>query len=97
MTCSIALGPNDDLELTLPSGRRLYIPIANGMQFLAKILKDAETIRRGAEPRGYIAQFPTQAVIDTWAKNEMKAKREAEAAERWAEQGIDLAAIEINI
>jgi len=104
MTCQITLGPNDDFELILPSGRRLYVPIENGTKYLAKILADAR--REGKAQRlGYIASFPTQHVVDKWVKEELVAKRKAQAEAALQERrekikstlGIDLASLEIEL
>lgn len=79
MTCTLALGPNDDLELITPSGRRLYIPVTeHSTQFLWQILWNATSER--ARP-GHVGGYPTQAVIDAWFNSEAKAKRDAEECE----------------
>lgn len=89
MTVRLSLGPNDDLELTLPSGVRRYVPVGpHSTQLLWRILW-AATGEHKDGPR-----FPAQAVINQWAEEIMPSKRAEEraaaAAKRLAATGIDI-------
>lgn len=78
---------------------------AQPLRILKRILQDAESGKR--DQPGYIAEFPTQAVIDAWSKKDKKDKEEAarkraaqKAAEEkaaWAAQGIDLGKMEFKL
>lgn len=83
MTCTISLGPNDDFELCSPSGRRVYIPNSpHALALLWQVLWNSTDERR-AEAAGFVAGFPTQAVIESWSKELTREKQERSAeAER---------------
>lgn len=94
MTVTLSLGPNDDLEITLPSGSRRYVPVGpHSTQLLWQILWNATTER--TQP---VTRFPTQAVINQWAEETMPQRRAEERADAAAERlakaseklGIDL-------
>ncbi len=94
MTVPLALGPNDDLEITLPSGARRYVPVGpHSTQLLWQILWNAT----GARTQAAVA-FPAQHVINQWAEEIMPQRRAEERADAAAERlakaseklGIDL-------
>ena len=93
----LALGPDSNFALTLPSGRILFIPnTPHAAQFLYQILWDQA---HGApERKGYIGSYPTQAAVDIWL-GEAAEKRRQELEERLAlaksDLGLDDFAIEI--
>lgn len=83
MTCSIEMGPNDDLLLRTPSGRAISIPVgAHSTQLLWKVIWSSTQEQR-RKPAGV---FPTQHVVDKWAQELMPqvraSEREEEAAQR---------------
>jgi hypothetical protein len=83
MTCQISLGPDNDLELITPAGRRLYVPIGpHSTKWLFDILWNA---LRKVEAPGYVNSYPTQAVLKAW-EAEVKAKFNTEQAELRAEK-----------
>jgi len=52
VSCQISLGPNDDLELITPSGRRVYIPISPfATKEIWQVLWNASA-ERGPRPSG---------------------------------------------
>lgn len=102
MTLSITLSPTGGLRLILPTGRFLDLGHEpSSLKFVQRILRDAGAGKR--DQRGYIGEFPTQHVIEIWKKQAKQAADEAaflarEAAmEKFAEAGIDLAGLDIQL
>lgn len=101
----ISISPSGGFYLTLPSGRKLDIPnTPHASGFIYKILYDANHADQRVTPKGYIGQFPTQSVIDTWIKRDNEGKEErrqaaaaAARAEMEAQLGVPLDSIVINI
>lgn len=90
MTVTLSLGPDDNLEITLPSGSRRYVPVGpHSTQLLWQILWNAT-----AERTQPVTRFPAQAVINQWAEEIMPQRRAEEARERLAaaseKYGVDL-------
>jgi len=82
MTVRLGLGPDNDLELTLPSGVRRYVPVGpHSTQLLWRILWSATS--GGTEPA---VKFPAQRVIDQWAEEIMPGRRAEETEARAAER-----------
>jgi hypothetical protein len=101
---NIALGPDGGFALTLPSGRVISVPnTPHAAQFFYRILWDAQ---HGGSDRGYIGNFPTQAIVDRWTRDALSKerqeeflaeKREAARAAWFKETGIEPDSIVINI
>jgi hypothetical protein len=69
------------------------------LKAIKRILRDAEAYKPGQEQPGYIGAFPTQAVLDIWAKEFKKKHAEEDAAARKAalRQKYDLNLDEVDI
>lgn len=101
MSVRVSLGPNDDLEVTSPSGRRVYIPVSpNSTKLLWQIIWNS-TAEQAQQARGVVADFPTQAVVNEWAKalGEEKQERERETREeKFRDQfGFDIKELDIDL
>lgn len=78
MSCTISLGPDNDLELITPSGRRLYVPIGpHSTKWLFDILWNAS---RRTEAPGFVNHYPTQAIIKTWQEEAARVFDEGQTA-----------------
>lgn len=102
MDLRITLAPDGGLRLILPSGRGLNLGLGpSSLHFIQRILRDAGAGKR--DQRGYIAEFPTQHVIDIWRKQDEVARQEAAEARAEArkaefkELGIDLDVLDIRL
>lgn len=95
MELRVTLAPDDGLRLILPTGRPLDVgATAASLRFIQRILLD---VKRGErDQRGYIAEFPTQHVIDIWKKEDAKKRLEAEK-EKFKDMGIDLDGLDISL
>lgn len=101
MTCTISLGPNNDFELCSPSGRRVYIPNSpHALQLLWQCLWNSTDEKR-AQAAGFVAGFPTQAVVDSWSKELTREKQERnEEVERQKfldRYGFDITQVELKL
>ena len=95
---ALRLSPDGGLRVVLPSRRDRHLdipPTVAGLKALVRILKDAHAGKRDAP--GYIAEFPTQAVIDAWMKGEAEAKAQAAKDKLREETGIDPDKVEFKI
>lgn len=98
----ITLAPDGGLRLLLPQGRALNIGLGpSALQHVQRILRDAGAGK--CDQRGYIAEYPTQHIIDIWRAQDTAAREEA-AAERaearkaeFKELGIDLDGLDIRL
>lgn len=102
MELRIALAPEGGLRLLLPAGRALDVGLGpSSLHFIQRILRDAAQGKR--DQRGYIAEFPTQHVLDIWRAQDTAAKEEAAAEralakkEEFKERGIDLDVLDIRL
>lgn len=102
MELRITLAPDGGLRLLLPQGRALDVgATASTMHYIQRILRDAGEGKR--DQRGYIAEFPTQHIIDIWRKQDAAEKMLAEAEraaarkEEFKELGIDLDVLDIRL
>lgn len=102
MELRITLAPDGGLRLILPSGRGLNLgSTQSSLHYIQHILRDAASGKR--DQRGYIAEFPTQHVIDIWraqdrAEKELaEAERAAARKEEFKERGIDLDVLDIRL
>lgn len=102
MDLRITLAPDGGLRLLLPGGRALDVGLtASSLHFIQRILRDVGAGKR--DQRGYIAEYPTQHIIDIWraqdavAKEEAAAAREAAEREKFKERGIDLDVLDIRL
>lgn len=78
MTCQISLGPDNDLELITPHGRRVYIPIGpHSTKMLFDVLWHASSKR---EAPGFVNGYPTQAIINVWKQQLRSPEQLAEEA-----------------
>jgi len=80
---NIDLGPSGDFALTLPSGRKLFVPnTPHAAAFIYKLLWEGA---HGHSDRGYIGAYPTQAIANAWMAKAMGKEAQdafmAEAAE----------------
>ena len=101
MELKLSLAPSGDLRLHV---HNRFIDIRDdvaGIGIIKRILRDADAGIR--DQRGYIAEFPTQAVIDAWQKADSiekrlaaEARREAEKDEWKEKRGIDLDKVEFG-
>ena len=91
MELRIALAPDGGLRLILPTGRGLNVGATpSSLRYIQRILRDAGSGKR--HQRGYIAEFPTQHVIDIWRKRDTIAREEA--AQKRAEEARERAEAE---
>lgn len=103
MKLEVSLSPTGDIRLHIPTAkdeRTLDISATDyGAMFLQRILKDAASGRR--DQPGYIGQFPTQAVLDAWAKEFKRRRQEASVEERREEllekHGVDIDKVEFEL
>lgn len=98
MKLEISLSPNGELRLHLPDrrARTLDIPASEaGLAYLLKLLKQVQEGVR--ERKGYIGEFPTQAVIDAWAKAAAVQRAEESIAAASERLGVDIEKLEISI
>lgn len=100
MTCSISLGPEDNFELTSPSGRRVYIPNSpHALQLLWQVLWNSTAER--AKAAHFVNGFPTQKIVDLWAEElgaKFKEKQEERKAQALTDRfGFDLKELDIDI
>lgn len=94
MDLRITLAPDGGLRLILPTNRTLDVgntPAA--LRFIQTILRNASDKR---ERRNHIGEFPTQAVIDIWKREDARLQVEA-TKERFAGMGIDVEGLDISI
>lgn len=101
MSVRVSLGPNDDLEVTSPSGRRVYIPVSpNSTKLLWQIIWNS-TAEQAQQAKGIVGDFPTQATVDAWAKELGEEKQEKERASRerkFQDQfGFDIKELDIDL
>ena len=95
MELRITLAPDGGLRLILPTGRPLDVGLtASSLRFIQRILMDAKADKR--DQRGYIAEFPTQHVIDIWKRQDEEKKAEATKV-RLKEMGIELDKLDISL
>lgn len=95
MELRITLTPNGGLRLILPTGRSLDVgatPAA--LRFIQTILRDVRSGKR--EQCGYIAEYPTQHIIDIWKREDARLRVEA-TKERFVGMGIDVEALDISL
>lgn len=106
MKLEVSLSPSGDIRLHIPMKRREGALTGNertldisateyGVRFLQRILKDAASGKRN-QP-GYIGTFPTQAVLDAWAKEFKKKHAEEDIAAASERLGVDLTKVEISL
>lgn len=96
MELQVTLAPDGGLRVILPRNRRT-LDLGNdvaALHFLQRILRDAATGVR--DERGYIAEFPTQHVIEIWKREAKKAALEAKR-EEFASMGIDIKGLDIRL
>lgn len=104
----ISLAPSGDLRLHLPDARSRALdfpPNVSGLKLIQQILRNADAGIR--DQPGHIAEFPTQAVLNAWIKQDKVAKEEArlereriaheDALASYAEQGIDVQKMEFKL
>lgn len=99
MTCTISLGPDNNLELRTPSGRSILIPVSpHATDMLWQVLWNATQERRQLGKFEYHTEYPSQAIIESWNKfysdeaqkrydegqEERKARKEEKRLERLA-------------
>lgn len=95
MRLEIELAPNGGLRLILPTGRSLDLGYGTAsLTFIHRILRDVADKKR--DQRGYIAEFPTQHVIEIWKKQARQAAAD-KMKEEFASKGIDLAGLDIQL
>lgn len=95
MRLEIELAPNGGLRLILPTGRALDLGCGTAsLTFIHRILRDRSAGKR--DQRGYIAEFPTQHVIEIWKKQARQAAAD-KMKEEFASKGIDLAGLDIQL
>ena len=95
MELKVTLSPDGGLRLILPTGRPLDLgTTVSALYFMQRILRDASNGVR--DQRGYIAEFPTQHVIDIWKRENEQKKVEAKK-EEFAAKGIDLEALDFQL
>lgn len=95
MRLEIELAPSGGLRLILPTGRTLDLGHEpSSLKFIHRILRDCEAGKR--DQRGYIAEFPTQHVIEIWKKQARQAAADKMKKE-FASKGIDLAGLDIQL
>lgn len=95
MELRVTLAPDGGLRLILPTGRPLDVgATAASVRFIQRILMDVRQERK--EQRGYIAEFPTQHVIEIWKREDAKARVEAEK-EKFKDMGIDVDRLDISL
>lgn len=93
MDLRITLAPDGGLRLILPTGRSLDVGTTDAaLRFIQRILRNAGT----GEKRNHIGDFPTQAVIEIWRREDLAVKREAQRG-RFEDLGIDIAALDISL
>lgn len=91
----ITLAPDGGLRLILPTNRTLDLGTNTAsLRFLQRILRDANSGKR--EQRGYIAEFPTQHIIEIWKREDAKKQLEARK-EEFAAMGIDVEKLDISL
>lgn len=83
--------PNSERSISIP-------PTAEGMKYLVDILRQSKELRSKENQRkGYLRNFPTQAVVDSWIKDD-RAKREQEKLTKIAEEfGVDPNELDISL
>jgi hypothetical protein len=95
MELRITLAPDGGIRLILPSRRTLDLgPTTAALRYIQHILRDANSGKR--DQRGYIAEFPTQHVIDIWKRQDAEKRLEAEK-ERFKGLGIDVERLDISL
>ena len=92
---------NEKVECT-GCGESFRTPVEPAsLKAIKRILRDATAYKPGREQRGYIGAFPTQAVLDVWAKEFKKKHAEEDAAARKAalrqKYDLDLDNVEIEL
>lgn len=95
MELRVTLAPDGGLRLILPTNRTLDVgntPAA--LKFIQTILRDAKAGKR--DQRGYVAEFPTQHVLDIWKKQDAEKRLEADK-EKFKDLGIDLEALDFSL
>lgn len=106
MELRITLAPDGGLRLILPTGRGLNVGLGpSSLSFIQRILRDESAGKR--DQRGYIAEFPTQHVLDIWRKQaayqteettmNKDAERIATKKAEFKELGIDLDVLDIRL
>lgn len=88
------------LKLTVPgSDRSISIPpTPEGLDYLIRILKQSKEHRSKENQRkGYLRNFPTQAVVDSWIAGDRAAKQQAKLEAQAAELGVDINSLEIEL
>lgn len=102
MELRITLAPDGGLRLLLPQNRALDVGAGpSTLRYIQRILRDAASGQR--DQRGYIAEYPTQHIIEIWKRQDAaeKALAEAERAvarkEEFKELGIDLDLLDIRL
>lgn len=94
-TLSITLAPDGGLRLILPTGRPLDLgDDPSALKFIQRILRSTNAGER--DKRGHIGEFPTQHVIEIW-KKEAKRAAASKVRDGFAELGIDVAALDIQL
>lgn len=95
----ISLSSSGGLRLHVNGRRSLDLPPTEAaMRHLVTMLRHADS--GDEQPRGYIHQFPTQAILDAWFRADAQRQRanaERETRDHAAALGIDLAALEISL
>lgn len=95
MELRITLAPDGGIRLILPTRRTLDLgPTVAALRFIQRILRDADSGKR--DQHGYIAEFPTQHIIDIWKRQDAEQRLEAEK-EKFKDMGINLEKLEISI
>jgi len=91
MTCTLSLGPDNNLLLRTPSGREILVPVSqHSTEMLWQILWNSGQERRQAGRHSYPAEFPGQHVVDAWARDIMPQRREEERAEEFAKKAQEV-------
>jgi len=95
MELRITLAPNGGLRLILPTGRALDVgATASSLTYIQRILTDVAKGSR--DQRGYIAEYPTQHVIEIWKREDERKKLDAEK-QRYKDRGIDIDKLEFRL
>lgn len=88
------------LKLGIPgSDRHISIPpTPEGLKYLIDILKQSKEQRsKDNQRKGYLRNFPTQAVVDSWIKDD-RARKEQEKLEKIAEEfGVNPNELDISL
>ena len=95
MELRITLAPDGGIRLILPTSRTLDLgPTVAALRFIQRILRDASSGKR--DQPGYVAEFPTQHVIEIWKRQDAEHRREIEK-DKFKNMGIDLETLEISL